>query len=90
MHLSTLAQARSPLQRYGLANPYITVVLGTFGIAHAQIPKVRYRAWPHTLGKVEVYTFGVSDRQTVVKVPNERFRRLQCPETAPKRFHVAP
>ena len=47
----------------GVAMAYYTEVHIPQGIAQPQLPKVRYRAWPHTLGKVEVYTFGVNGRQ---------------------------
>ena len=46
-HLGT---GKAPIAKVGYSLSRSTMVLGTFGIAHPQIPKVRYRALPHTQG----------------------------------------
>ena len=65
---------------------YYTEVHIPQGIAQPQKLKVRYRAWPDTLGKVEVYTFGLNDcqrpKRALLKTPGSR--------NGTQTVHVAP
>ena len=59
----------------GVAIAYSTEVHIPQGTGHPQIPKVRYKPWPHTLGKVEVYTLGTNDCQRSKQGPKRVSKR---------------